>query len=437
MTRKPLGLTGATAIVVANMVGTGVFTTTGLMALELDPGAILLAWIVGGLLGFCGAVVYAELGAMLPEVGGEYVYLRESFHPVVGFLSGWVSLFVGFSAPIAAAALAFGRYLNAVVPVPTTLAALVLIGLLTAQHVFDVRLGARVQTGFTILKVLLIVAFLVGATVGGRFAGPAIEPGEMFDVTSAFAAPAFWISLVYVSFSYSGWNAAGYVAGEVERPRRNLPLALLIGTTLVTVLYVALNLVFLRATPSAELAGTVEVGTLAAGHLFGAEAARWLSLLIAVTLVSTISAMIMAGPRVYAAMAADGLFMRALAWRNRRGAPAYGVLGQGVVSMLFALFVPFDALLEYAGFMLSLSAALTVIGAFVLRRRRPDIERPYRALGWPLTPALFVLLSLWMAVHLVRGRPQETLLAGSLTLLSGGLAYAFGRWRSRSRSLGA
>jgi APA family basic amino acid/polyamine antiporter len=429
--RKPLGLTGATAIVVANMVGTGIFTTTGFMASELEPGTILVAWVIGGALALCGALVYAELGAMLPHAGGEYVYLREAFHPLVGFLSGWLSLFVGFAVPIAAASLAFGSYLGAVLPVPPVAAALVLIVLLTLQHMVDVEFGARVQTAFTIVKVLLIVVLLGGALLVGK--GDWANVAQPIpDVARSLAAPGLWFALVYVSFSYSGWNAAGYVAGEIERPQLNIPRALLIGTSIVTVLYLALNLTFLYAAPRAELAGTVEVGSLAAERLFGPAVARWLSLLIAITLVSTVSAMVMAGPRVYAAMAKDGLLFGFLAKHNRRGAPAHSILWQGALSIVFALLVPFASLLEYAGFMLSLSTALTVVAAFVLRRKRPDADRPYRALGWPITPLLFVGLSLWMAVHLIVERPLETLGAGLLTLASGGVVYAAGRRRRRA-----
>jgi len=426
--RKPLGLTGATAIVVANMIGTGIFTTTGLMASELEPGTILAAWIIGGVLALCGAAVYAELGAMLPKAGGEYVYLREAFHPLVGFLSGWVSLFVGFSVPIAAASLAFGSYLGAVVPVPPVAAALVLIVLLTLQHVVDVELGARVQTAFTIVKVLLIIVFLVGALLVGEGDWANVAQ-PLPDVARSLGAPALWVALVYVSFSYSGWNAAGYVASEIDQPQRNIPRALLFGTLLVTVLYLALNLAFLYAAPRSDLAGTVEVGSLAAERLFGPAAARWLSLLIAITLISTVSAMVMAGPRVYAAMAEDGLLFGFLARRNRRGAPVHSILWQGVLAAVFALLVPFAALLEYAGFMLTLSAALTVLGAYVLRRKHPHVQRPYRALGWPITPALFIGLSVWMSVHLVRERPLETLAAGLATLGSGCVVYAAGRRR--------
>ncbi|WP_428268125.1 APC family permease [Haliangium sp.] len=431
---RRLGLIAATAIVVANMIGTGVFTSTGFMVPNLQAEPILINWLLGGVLALCGAAAYAELGTMMPRVGGEYVYLKEAYHPALGFLSGWVSLIVGFSAPIAASSIAFGKYLHVVAPaVPGQLAAVSLIALITLLHMADVVLGSRVQTGFTVLKVLLVVVF-IGA-------GFAIGDGDWahFDTAvegaseSIFNQP-FFVSLVYVSFSYSGWNAAAYVAGEIRDPGRVLPRALLLGTAVVTLLYIGLNVVFLYAAPAAELAGKVEIGDVAAAHLFGTEASRWLSTLIALALVSSVSAMVMAGPRVYTAMAEDRLFFGFLTRRNQRGAPMWSVLLQGALAILFVLLVPFDKLLEYIGFTLSLFAALTVAGLFVLRARgritsptEAGNKRPYRTWGWPITPILFVLLSLWMAGWLVYVKPVPTLIGGGVTIAAGGIVYVL--WR--------
>jgi len=416
------------------MIGTGIFTTTGFMAADLAPGTILIGWLLGGFLALCGAFAYAELGAMMPRVGGEYVYLREAFHPAIGFLAGWVSLIVGFSAPIAAAAVAFGSYLQALVPgVPVSVSAVVLIVLSSLLHVRSVAFGSSVQTAFTVLKIALIVVFIaLGLTIGdGDWQNlTSANPGA----TSSTLSPLFWTSLVYVSFSYTGWNAAAYVAGEIEDPQRNLPRALIVGTLIVTLLYMALNLVFLIAAPASELAGKPEVGYVAAVHLFGDGAGRWLSALIAIGLAPAVSAMVFSGPRVYAAMAEDGLFFRGFAQRTSKGAPLRGVVLQGALAILFALLVPFDTLLQYVGFTLSLVSALTVVAVAVLRYKRPDAERPYRTLGWPVTPVLFVAGSLWMAFHLVRQEPVACLAAGGGTMLAGLAGYvAWNAW-SRSRT---
>ena len=420
-------MTAATAMVVANMIGFGVFTSTGFMVVGLQAEPILLNWLLGGFLALCGAAAYAELGTMMPRVGGEYVYLSRAYHPAVGFLSGWVSLFAGFSAPIAGAALIFGTYLHAVAPaVPVRGAAVALVAVATALHLFDVVLGSRVQTAFTVLKVALVVGFIAaGLTVGnGDWANlDTAVPGA----SSSALAPAFWISLVYVSFSYAGWNAAAYVAGELEQPARILPRALLLGTAVVTALYFGLNLVFLYAAPAAALAGKEEVGYVAAVHLFGEQAGRSLSIIIALALISAVSAMVMTGPRVYTAMAEDGLFFRFMARRTAGGAPLFSVLLQGALALLLVMLSSVHDLIQYIGFTLSVLAAFTVLGVFVLRFRWPDAPRPYRTWGWPVTPALFVTLSLWMAIHLVRDKPRPTLLAGGITIASGLLVYLL--WR--------
>jgi len=435
---RRLGLVPAIAIVVANMIGTGVFVSTGYMVHALDAPRILLAWLIGGVLALCGAVVYAELGAMMPRVGGEYVYLKESLHPALGFLAGWVSLIAGFSAPIGASALAFGHYLHAVLPaVDGKLAAVALVAGLTLLHMFDVSLGSRFQTVFTALKVSLILAFIgAGLWVGnGSWANLAtVLPGASSSpLSGAFATQLFW-----VSFAYAGWNAAAYVAGEMKEPGRNLPRALLIGTGVVTLLYLALNLVFLYAAPAAELSALQtgrEVGTSAALALFGQRAGAWLSSLIALALVSAVSAMVMAGPRVYAAMAEDGLFFSALARRHRRGAPLWSVLLQGALAVTLALALDLAQLVLYIGFTLSLFNALTVAGAFVLRVRRPHAERPYRAWLWPVTPLVFLLSAAWLTYQGISLNPRECLWYGGGTIASGIVAYA--SWRAaRSRLAG-
>jgi basic amino acid/polyamine antiporter, APA family len=426
--QRRLGLVAATALVVANMIGTGVFTTTGFLSADLGGAVpVLIGWLVGGVLALCGAAVYAELGAMMPRVGGEYVYLRRAFHPLVGFLSGWISLVVGFSAPIAASAVAFGKYTSAVFPALSgTVAAVGVIVAMTLLHMSSVALGSTVQTVFTALKVLLILVFIV--------AGALVGDGDWSNVTStgagadAVLSSTFAVSLIWISFSYSGWNAAAYVAGEIRDPERNLPRALLIGTGIVTALYLLLNVIFFYAAPAEVLGGAagggpaVEVGDVAARRLFGDSAGRLLSSLIAIALVSSVSAMVMAGPRVYTAMAEDGIFFQALAKRGQGGAPVLGVLLQGALAVFLVLIAKFDQLLTYIGFTLSVFAALTVLGAFVLRAREPDTERPYRTFGWPVTPLLFLVLSVWMAFHSIRVRPTESLY-GLATLVAGVVVY--------------
>jgi basic amino acid/polyamine antiporter, APA family len=424
---RALNALHAAGVVVGSMIGTGVFTTTGLMLQQLGSAWwVLLIWAVAGGLALAGAVVYAELGAMMPRAGGEYVYLSRAFHPAVGFVSGWLSLVVGFAAPMAAGGLAFGRYLQALVPgVPVQAAALGLIAVATALHARDVRGGGAVHAVVTGLVVLVIVVFAAGAVGSGgltltRLHAPSVGGG---------GAGAIALSLIYVTYSYFGWNAAGYVAGEVRDAERTLPRAILAGTGVVTLLYLLLNAVFLASAPAGALSGQVEVADVAARALFGTRGGQIVSALVTVALAGAVSALAMTGPRVLLAMAQDGLFIRALARTNRRGAPSTAVLLQGALAAVGVVTAGFDRLLVYAGFALTLSSAATVAGAFVLRWREPAAVRPYRAFAWPYSGLLYLALALFMTVFAIRERPWESL-AGFVTLLLGGLSYAL--WGRRS-----
>jgi APA family basic amino acid/polyamine antiporter len=407
--------------VVANVIGTGVFTTTGFLCDRLGSAAnVLLVWALGGLLALCGAAVYGELGAMLPRAGGEYVYLSRAFHPGVGFVSGWVSLFVGFAAPVALGGQAFGAYLHAAVPwVPVQAAGVLLIAGLSALHMGSVREGRRVQRWLTSYKVALIVGFIAAAFVWGEGSFAHFEPRPA-DVEASDLA----VALVLVSFAYLGWNAAAYLAGEIKDVGRALPRSLLGGTVLVVVLYLGLNVAFLYAAPPEALAAQPEqVGAVAASALFGGTGGGAFSLLVALALSSSVSAMTMAGPQIYMAMAEDGLFFRALARRSRDGAPVLGIALQGGLAILMLLTSTFLALLTYVGFTLSIFAALTVVSAFVLRRREPEALRPYKVTLWPIPPLLFLALSIWMVILALLERPAISF-AGLATLASGLVAYA-------------
>lgn len=418
-------LTGA-AIVIANMVGTGVFTSLGFQVIGIQSGfALLMLWVVGGLIALCGAVSYAELAAALPRSGGEYHYLSRIYHPALGFLSGWVSATVGFAAPTALAALALGKYAQSVWPAlnPTVLS-VVVVGLLTLVHGTSSRVGSRLQVVITALKVVVLLGFigaglLVGPTQPLRFAPDAAG-------WRVLLSPVFAVSLVYVSYAYSGWNAAVYLTGEISQPQRNLSRILLSGTAVVLVLYVGLNYVFLRATPLAQLKGQLEVGFVAANSLFGPAVGRLMGAVIAGLLVSTISSMIFAGPRIVQTMGEDLPALRWLAPRSRAGLPVRALALQTGLTLLFILKQDFSAVMVYAGFVLNLFTFLTVLGVFVLRWRQPDLPRPYRAWGYPLTPLLFLLLSGWTLVFILRDKPTESFY-GLLTLVGGLLVYLLAR----------
>ncbi|MCC2546206.1 amino acid permease [Hymenobacter sp. BT175] len=421
-----IGLYTGAAIVIANMVGTGVFTSLGFQVLTIKSGfALLMLWVVGGLIALCGALCYGELAAAMPRSGGEYHYLSRIYHPAVGFLSGWVSATVGFAAPTALAAMALGRYANSVLPQlnPQLLSVGVVVAL-TLVHASSQRAGSRLQVAFTAVKVVVLVVF-----IGAGFLMSAPQPVSFASQAPAWLevlSPAFAVSLVYVSYAYSGWNAAVYMTGEVDAPQRNLPRILLIGTVVVLVLYVGLNFIFLYSTPVARLAGQLEVGYVAATSIFGPAIGRLMGGVIAVLLVSTVSAMIFAGPRIVQVMGEDLPGLRALAHRSARGIPVRAMVLQTALSLAFILTATFDQVLLYAGFVLSLFTFLTVLGLFILRWRQPELDRPYRAWGYPLTPLLFLLLNGWTLVFILRDKPVESL-AGLGTVLVGLAVYYLSR----------
>jgi len=419
---RRLTFPAAVVLVVSSMVGTGIFTTTGLLVRDLgSPVAVLAAWLLGGVLALCGALSYGELAAALPRNGGEYQLLSRIYHPAVGFAAGLVSLVVGFSAPLAASALAFGHYLSAVFPgTPPAAAGMALVAVAAVPHAVNVRLGGRVLVSVTALEVALLAVFVAAGAARGEPARLLAGGGR---TAAAALGPAFAMALVYVSFAYSGWNGAVYLAGEVRDPSRTVPRALLAGTGGVVALYLALNVVFLAAAPAGELAGVVEVGHVAAVRLLGRDGGRALSALVALVLASSVSAMLMAGPRVYERMGLDYPPLAILARRTRHGGPAVAVALQAALALAMIATSSFAALLTYVGFTLSLVAGLTVAGVLVLRRREPGLARPVRTWGYPVTPLLFLVLSAWMVAVALVANPVSSW-AGVATGAAGLLLHA-------------
>jgi APA family basic amino acid/polyamine antiporter len=427
--RRKRRLDGRSALllVIANMVGTGVFTTLGLQAAGVQDGAaLLLLWLLGGLVSLCGALSYAELAATLPRSGGEYHFLSRIYGRRIGELAGLVSATVGFAAPMALAAMAFGQYAGTVVDVPAMPLALAAVTLISLVQGFDVAWGRHFQVAATLMKVLLILVFC-GLGFAAAPADGALSPWPGSETLDAVLSAPFALSFLYVSYAYSGWNAASYVTGEVVDAQRSLPIALIGGTAIVTALYLVLNLVFLRTIPLDLLAGTIEVGAVSAEHILGPAAGKALSLLLSLLLVSTISAMAMAGPRVIEEMARDrprlGLFCR----RSRRGAPARAVALLAVIAVGFILTDSFSFVLGFAGFTLIFFSMLTVLGVIRLRRREPALSRPFRVPWYPVPPLLFALISALMLAVVAFDQPL-IVLGGALTLIL--LWLILPRWSS-------
>ncbi len=417
----PQKITGLTclALVVANMIGTGVFTSLGFQVVDIDSTAVILAlWMLGGLLAFCGATAYAELALALPRSGGEYHFLSRIFHPAAGFIAGITSATVGFAAPVALASMAFAEYFVAVARWGNSnVLALAVAALVTGVHLISLKTGSRFQQIFTVLKIALIMVFIVAGY------SMVAEPLEVSLVPAApelpqFFSAAFAISLMYVMYSYSGWNAVVYIIGEVHEPRRVVMPALVGGTLFVALLYVLINYVFLRAAPMEAYAGQLEAGQIAATAIFGEAGGRLMSGLICLGLISAISAMMWAGPRVLQVMGEDAPVLRFFAHKNQGGIPARAVIFQFVLVAIFIISGSFESVLLYTQFTLTLCTFATVLGLIVLRFREPDLERPHKCWGYPITPLFFLAITGFTMWHLLFSKTTESLL-GLATLAAG------------------
>jgi basic amino acid/polyamine antiporter, APA family len=419
-----VGWVTATAIVIANIIGTGIFTSLGFQMRNIHSSfALLMLWVVGGIAALCGTLCYAELGAALPRSGGEYHFLSTIYHPALGFMAGIVSATVGFAAPIALAAMAFGKYFHGVFGVGSPMVlSFAVIWAVAVFHFRNLRVGSTFQNIWTFTELLLI-----GAFIAAGFLVQPKQPGALLpiraEIAPIFGAP-FAVALVYVMYSYSGWNAATYITGEIRQPGKNLPRALFAGTAIVIVIYVLLNGVFLAAAPQKELSGQLEVGLIAGKHIFGADGARVVGALICIGLVSAISSMTWIGPRVTMSMGEDHWLLRWLGRKNKEGVPGRAIGLQLVVTSLLLSIGSFEFVVIYIQFSLLLCSLLTVLGVIVLRTTRPELARPYRVWVYPLPPVIFGAIAIWMLVYLVASRPVESFLALG-TMLGGFSLYFF------------
>ncbi len=441
---RQLGFISATALVISNMVGTGIFATTGILAGQLgDARLILLCWLVGAVFALCGALSYSELGINFPSSGGEYVYLTRAYGPTWGFVTGWVSFFAGFSAPIALAALAFADYVGYFFPAfkqanaqftigsgtlslefgGAQLLASSLIAVFTVLNCLGVGRTAKVQnvltgTKLAVIASFILIGFLAGTGDWAHFSQPAVR-------TSALSIPVqFMISLLLIMVGYSGWNAATYVAEELRQPERTLPLALATGTALVTALYLGLNLVFIYSTPLESMKGVVAVGSLSASNLFGPQVAGVFAALMALSITSTVNAMVTIGPRVYYAMAKNRAFFSVAANVNPKWhTPVAAIVAQGVCSMLMT-FTPFTQLMLYIGVCLTFFTVMSVASLFLFRRTRGWQCMAPVSFAFPLIPGAYILAGLGMMIYGVIWQPKASLTAAA-TIAAGAAVYHF------------
>lgn len=444
--RPSVGLGTAIALIAANMIGSGILTVSGFVARDIpNPWMILLLWLAGGVIALAGALSVAELGAMLPHAGGDYVYLHKAYGPFWGFQTGWVSFIAGFSAPIAAGAIACVEYLSYYVPALSTAQThtllfihispghAVVIGLIIGISIFHycgLRPGSGLQNVLTGFKITGFVAFIAAGVALGKGDWTAWQFSSFSGISSGyFSASA--VSLIFIMFAYSGWNAATYIASEIRNPGQTLPKALIIGTVIVIMIYLGMNVIYFYAMPVSEAQGVIKIGAVALEKLFGADTAGLTVIVFALSISASVSAMIFVAPRVYYAMAVDGLFFSCLKQlHSTRHIPHRAIILQALWAILLALTGTFEQLLMYAGLLLVLFSAMSVGAVYRLRRIAPELHRPYRTPGYPVTPVLYVAVSVWMVLYALIQRPVEAL-GGAGTLLTGSMLYY---WFQRKKS---
>lgn len=409
------------------MVGVGVFTSLGFQVQTLNSGfSLLFLWVVGGIVAFCGATCYAELAAMFPRSSGEYNFLARTYHSVFGFMAGWLSATVGFAAPVALAAMAFGEYAKPLLPGVSPLAlGFGVIWLVTVFHLSGIRYGTAFQNISTVVKLVLIVIFIFAGFAAGE-----PQPISFAPAVSDFSlilSGAFAVNLAFVMYAYSGWNASTYIIGEIRDPNRSLPRALFAGVFIVLLLYVGLNAVFLYTTPIEKFSGQIQVATIVGDHIFGAFGGRLVGALICLGLISSISAMMWIGPRVTMVMGEDFPLLRLFAHKSKYDVPSFAIGFQLLIASLLLLTQSFEAVLDFIQFSLTLCSFFTVLGVMVLRYTKPDHPRPYRSWGYPLTPLIFLSVTGFMMYYLLINRPVQSM-SGVLVMLGGLIIYGIARY---------
>ena len=405
------------------MIGTGVFTSLGYQLVKIQSVfPLMMLWIVGGIVALCGTLVYSELGAALPRSGGEYHLLSRIIHPSIGFGAGIVSATVGFTAPAVLAAMALGSYLSAVIPGldQTLIAAIVILGF-HGLHMMSVTWGTKFQDGSTAIKIGLILIFIAF----GLFmdAPQSISIWPKLGDGAVMLSSGFAVSLVWVSYAYTGWNSAVYVAGEIHDPKQNISRSMLMGTAFVMVLYILLNYVFLYSAPTDAIVGQVEVGYISGIRIFGKMGAKIIGIGISILLLSTVSSYVYIGPRIMQIMGEDHAFIGFLKEKNSDEIPLNAFWVQLGISFLFILKSSFEQVLMYAGISLIITTTLTVISLFILRINEPDLDRPYKVWAYPFTPMVYLIINCWILYYSLRESTFESMVGVGIISLSIGLYY--------------
>jgi len=423
---RKLGLLDATVIVIGTVIGSGIFLVPGAVARSLpSAGLILAVWALTGVLTFCGALAYAELGAMMPDTGGQYVYLREAYGPLVGFVSGWASFMVIQSGGIATLAAGFSIYLSYFVklgPIGEKVTSVLLIAVLTAVNYRGVRLGAGVQRVFTFLKLAGLSIVVVSAFLGPRHGAETANAAP-----SAFSASSFGVAMIACLWAYEGWNCLGFVAGEVKRPERNILLALVLGTVALIAVYLAANVAYLRVLTVPAIQAADRVAATTAEATMGPIGGTLVSLTILFSIIGATNGSILTYARIYFAQAHDGLFFRAAGNIHRRfETPHIAIAVQGVWVCVLALAGSYEILFSYVIFAAWIFYGMAVLGVLVLRRKVPNAPRPYKMWGYPITPLLFAGVSFWFVVNTIVNKPGPSVIG--LAIVAAGVPVYY-LWR--------
>ena len=400
------------------MIGTGVFTSLGYQLVDINTAfPILLLWLIGGIISLFGAFSYSELASAFPRSGGEYSILSKVYHPAVGFIGGFVSSTIGFSAPAVLAAIALGKYTVAIFPqLNSTIIASVIILLFNLIHSQTLKYGRLIQDWTTIGKIVLIIFFIISGLLIDSPQNISFLP--IPNDGSLIMSSSFAVSLVWVSYAYTGWNSTVYIAGEVKNPQKNIHYSLLFSTAFVTVLYILLNFIFLFSTPISEMRGMIEVGFIAGVNIFGDQGGRIVSGGIALLLLSTISSYVFIGPRITQVIGEDFKYLRFFSKVNNSGIPINGFIFQLTISLIFILTSTFEQVLLYAGRTFIIINTITVIGVIVLRFYQPALNRPYKSWGYPWTQIIFTISNLWILYFTFKNQPFESLIGIGIILIS-------------------
>jgi basic amino acid/polyamine antiporter, APA family len=449
--KRQIGLFDAVMLISGDMIGIGIFVTTGAIAETLPtPGGVLLVWVLGGLLALTGALSCAELSASLPYAGGDYIYIREAYGKLMGFMSGWSSFLVTFSGAIAFLAVGFNGFMSFFFPIlgsekaifattvlglsinvtVGTLFSMLVVLLISGMHCLGVRLGTATQNILTTLKIGSLLGIILLGVLFGK--GDAGHFSPLFDWHKIGNFSVFAAAFIPAIFAYSGWNAVIYIAGEVKEPEKNLPRALLWANLIVIALYLAVNVVYIYGVPVTEMKGALRVSEVATTALFGYQTSAWITAIITVSILGALNVVSMIGPRIYYAMARDGVFFKRLAGVHPTfGTPTSAILLQAIWACLLILTGTFGTLFTYVSVIITLFSALTVGSVIVLRWKRPELKRPYKLWGYPIVPILFILAHLWIVWGSVVEKPRDSLI-GVFIVALGIPAYLI--WQNRLKS---